>query len=118
MEEITQKETQFQNPSKKEKNTGMAIVAYIIFFIPLLTEAKNDLFVKYHVKQGLVVFIGWIVMWIIGNFLGYGFYVGWILARLLNLFLFVLVIIGIINAIKGEKKPLPIIGKFAEKFKF
>jgi uncharacterized membrane protein len=116
MEEITKKETQFQNPTKK--NNGMAIIAYIIFFIPLLTEAKNDPFVKYHVKQGLVVFIGWIVVWIIGYFLGYVFYVGWMLVRLLNLFLLVLVIIGIMNAVKGKRKPLPIIGKFAEKFKF
>lgn len=36
--------------AKKEKNIGMAVVAYILFFIPLLTDAKNDPFVKYHVK--------------------------------------------------------------------
>jgi uncharacterized membrane protein len=118
MEETTQKETQPQNPSHKEKNTGMAIVAYIIFFVPLLTEAKNDPFVKYHVKQGLVIFIGWIAVGIIGYILGYAFYIGWMLARLLNLFLFILMIIGIKNASQGEKKPLPIIGKFGEKFKF
>ncbi len=41
----------------KEKNTAMAAVAYLIFFLPLLTDAKNDQFVKYHVKQGLVFFI-------------------------------------------------------------
>ncbi|MBP6855591.1 MAG: hypothetical protein KBC26_01280 [Candidatus Pacebacteria bacterium] len=33
-----------------KKNIAMAIVAYILFFIPLLTDAKNDPFVKYHVK--------------------------------------------------------------------
>ena len=42
----------------KSKNTTMAIIAYIIFFVPLLTgDAKKDSFVKYHVKQGLVLFL-------------------------------------------------------------
>jgi len=62
-------ETPSQNPGQpseplktktEEKNTGMAIVAYILFFIPLLTDAKKDPFVKYHVKQGLVIFLAWI----------------------------------------------------------
>jgi len=35
-----------------QKNTAMGIIAYIVFFVPLLTSSKNDPFVKYHVKQG------------------------------------------------------------------
>ncbi|MDD3085314.1 MAG: hypothetical protein PHU32_05510 [Candidatus ainarchaeum sp.] len=100
---------------KNQKNTGMAIVAYIIFFIPLLTESKNDPFVKYHVKQGLLIFIGWILIsiisWILPWQLG-------IIVTILNLSVFVLMIIGIMSAAKGEQKPLPIIGKFGEQFKF
>jgi uncharacterized membrane protein len=100
---------------KNQKNTGMAIVAYIIFFIPLLTDSKNDPFVKYHVKQGLLIFIGWILIsiisWILPWQLG-------IIVTILNLGVFVLMIIGIMSAAKGEQKPLPIIGKFGEQFKF
>jgi len=40
----------------------MAILAYILFFIPLLTDSKNDPYVKYHIKQGLVLFIGGILI--------------------------------------------------------
>lgn len=100
--------------TKKEKNTGMAVVAYIIFFLPFLTEAKRDPFVKYHVRQGLALFlVGLItrtVVWIpfIGGFLLWP----------LNLFFSILFIIGIMNALGGKQKPLPVIGKFAEKFKF
>lgn len=116
-ENIPQKEIQSQpqTPSLKEKNTGMAIVAYILFFIPLLTEAKKDPFVKYHVKQGLLVFIGWIVVNIIGWILPW--FLGWI-NTLLYLAVLLLMVIGIINAAKGEQKPLPVIGKFGEQFKF
>lgn len=88
-ENISQQESQTQSSSKKEKNTGMAIVAYIIFFIPLLTEAKNDPFVKYHVKQGLVLFIGWVIVWIISSILPWQL---WMIGRLLDIFVFVLMI--------------------------
>ncbi len=111
-------QTETPTSSPKEKNTGMAIIAYIIFFIPLLTDAKKDPFVKFHVKQGLIIFIGWFVIGIIGYILSFIPFVGWMISRLLNVLLFVLMIVGIMNAAKGERKPLPIIGKFAEKFKF
>ena len=101
--------------TKKEKNTGMAIVAYIIFFIPLLTDSKNDPFVKYHVKQGLIIFIAWIAVGIIGFILPWQLYM---IQQLLRLGVFVLMIIGIMNASKGEQRPLPVVGQFAEKLKF
>ncbi len=97
-----------------KKNIGMAVVAYIIFFIPLLTDAKNDPFVKFHVKQSLVLFIGYIIEMFVGAIP----FLGWIIAPLLGIFLLIMFIIGIMNALKGEQKPLPIIGKFAESFKF
>ena len=101
-------------PQKQVKNIGMAIVAYLIFFIPLLTKAKNDPFVKYHVKQGLLLFIGWIVAGIIGYIPVFG----WFLAPLLSIALLILLIIGIMSALKGEQKPLPVIGQYATSFKF
>ncbi|HOE15288.1 MAG TPA: hypothetical protein PLH82_01145 [Candidatus Paceibacterota bacterium] len=58
----TQEEQEQSKSTVKEKNTGMAILAYILFFIPLLTDSKKDPFVKYHVKQGLVLFIGGILI--------------------------------------------------------
>ena len=104
-----------ENQQKKDKNTGMAVVAYIIFFIPLLTDAKNDPFVKYHVKQGLVLFICAVIVWFIVSIIPF---LGWIIAPLLNIAILVLAIIGIINAVNGVEKPLPLIGSFASQFKF
>ncbi len=102
------------NPGAK-KNTAMAVVAYIIFFIPLLTEAKNDPFVKYHVKQGLVLFICAAVVWFITQVIPV---IGWMISPLLNIAILVLMIIGIINAVNGAQKPLPLVGSFADKLKF
>ena len=103
-----------EETTKKGKNTGMAVIAYIIFFLPLLTEAKKDPFVKYHVKQGLALFLVGIVMRIIA----YIPVIGWVLVWLFNILLFVLFIIGIRHALNNEQKSLPVIGKLGEKFKF
>lgn len=98
----------------KGKNTGMAVIAYILFFIPLLTESKNDPFVKYHVKQGLALFVVFIASMIISviPFLGY------IVSLLINAGALVLFFLGVINAVNGKQEPLPIIGEFAEKLQF
>ncbi len=97
----------------KGKNTGMAIVAYILFFVPLLTDAKDDPFVKYHVKQGLVLFIAGVILMLVG-FMPVLHWFSW----LFNIAIFVLAVIGILNAANGKEKPLPLIGQFADSFKF
>ncbi|MFZ3074085.1 MAG: DUF4870 domain-containing protein [Minisyncoccales bacterium] len=96
----------------KGKNTGMAMVAYVVFFIPLLTEDKNDSFVKFHVKQGLTLFVAWIVM----GFVSMIPLIGWTLAPFLSLAMLVLMGLGIYGAYKGEQKLLPLIGGFADHF--
>jgi uncharacterized membrane protein len=90
-----------------ESNKVMALLAYIIFLVPLLA-AKESKFAMFHTNQGLVLFLGAVAVNIIGGIIPF---VGWfIILPLGNLLIFVLAIIGIINAAKGEAKPLPIIG--------
>lgn len=98
------------NGQQKEKNTNMAIIAYILFFIPLLTDAKNDPFVKYHVKQGLALFICFMVVAAVSQTFFGMFFTG-----LLDLGLVVLAVIGILNVTKGKQEPLPFLGRFADK---
>ena len=43
-----------------EKNKVMAVLAYILFFIPLLA-AKDSKFARFHTNQGLVLFLGGII---------------------------------------------------------
>lgn len=90
-----------------EKNKVMGILAYIIFFIPLLA-AKESKFAMYHANQGLVLFLSAIAVNIVGSIIPI---IGWfIILPLGNLAVFVLAVIGIINSAKGEMKPLPLIG--------
>jgi uncharacterized membrane protein len=96
-----------------QKNVGMAIVAYILFFVPLLTDAKNDPFVKYHIKQGLALFIAWIIVGVVAMVPAI-----YVLAWLLDLGLLALLVIGIMNALNGRQVPLPVIGQYAKNFNF
>lgn len=97
--------------SDMEKNKAMAIVGYIIpilFFIPLITDGKNSKFAKFHANQQLVLLIAWVVVNIVGTMIPI---LGWfIILPLGTIFLLVVMIMGIINAAKGEMKKLPAIG--------
>jgi len=110
MEEAPKVET----PKKASVNI-MAIISYIgpLCLIPVLTKEKNE-FVKFHAKQGLILFIGEIAAWLIVGLVP----ALWALVNLVNIIWLVLSIIGIINVTKGEKKEIPVIGQFAKQIKF
>ena len=104
-----------KSSSTTEKNTGMAVVAYLLFFVPLLTDASKDPFVKFHVKKGLLIVCGLVATAVVGWIP----LIGWLIAMIAPILIFVLWIIGILNAVAGKKEPLPVIGKYAEEwFKF
>ncbi|MGV9174268.1 MAG: DUF4870 domain-containing protein [Promethearchaeia archaeon] len=102
---------------KEQKNSqqgnAMAILSYlgILVIIPLLV-VKDDEFVRYHSKQGLVL----LVVGVVGMFIGVIPIIGWLLAPFITLAWLIFAIMGIINVLKGKKKELPIIGQYAEKF--
>jgi uncharacterized membrane protein len=107
-EEIKKGET-----SDVEKNKAMAIVGYIIpilFFIPLVSDAKNSPYAKFHANQQLNLLLAAIVVNVVGGIIPF---IGWfILLPLGSIFIIIVAIIGIINASKGEMKELPLIGGF------
>ena len=96
-----------------EKNKALAIVGYIIpilFFVPLLSEAKNIPYAKFHANQQLNLLLAAIAINIVGTIIPF---LGWfIILPLGTIGLIVLAIMGIINASKGEMKKLPIIGGY------
>jgi len=107
-----------------EKNKGMAVIAYILFFIPLLTgDYKKSPFVKFHTNQGTILFIfsialglGTNILLAILRALMFNIYTWGILGiftiiiNALWIVPTVLMIIGIINAVNNRTKSLPLIG--------
>lgn len=114
-----------------QDNKTMAWLSYLLFFIPLLTGAhKTSPFVKFHANQGTVLFLASAALSIVFGILSaiitailtasiatwgaaltiasiFGFI--WLaLAIVITVF----AIVGIINAVNGRMKPLPVIGRF------
>jgi uncharacterized membrane protein len=96
-----------------EKNKLIAIIGYIIpflFFIPLVSEAKDSKYAKFHANQQLILLITAVAVNILGTIIPI---IGWfIILPFGSLGLLILAIMGIINAINGEKKRLLVIGGF------
>ncbi|MBQ7838391.1 MAG: zinc-ribbon domain-containing protein [Clostridia bacterium] len=96
-------------PDDIEKNKIMAIFAYLglLFLIPLFA-AKESPFARYHTNQGILLFI----VQFIGSVCGAIPFIGWLIAAAANVFSVLLIVLGIINVIKGQAKELPLIGKY------
>jgi len=108
------------DPADVDKNKIFAVLAYlgILFLVPLLA-AKDSRFARYHTNQGVVLFLTAIVAWIGAFMLTFAIafipfvkFVGCLIFPAVWVGIFVLVVLGIINAAKGECKPLPVIGQF------
>lgn len=110
--EAPKTETAPADTSDVDANKPMAIVGYIIpilFFVPMLSEKKSP-FGMFHAKQQLNLLLSWIVVNVVGGIVPF---IGWfIILPIGSIILIVLMIMGIINAAKGETKQLPIIGGF------
>lgn len=100
-----------------QDNKAMAVLAYIIFLIPLFA-AKESPFARYHTNQGLVLALASVALSIVYSILTTILIaISWRLGLaasavlwLVFLLPLILMIIGIVNAAGGRMKPLPIIG--------
>lgn len=104
------------NNSAQSNQTLMAILAYlgVLIIIPFLTESRNNPFVKFHLKQGLVLFIAEIIASVVLKIT----LIGWILSPLIGIISLILLIMGISNVLNKRMAELPLIGHYANKFDF
>jgi len=91
-----------------EDNRILSAVGYvwILCLIPLFLK-RNSQYAQFHAKQGLVLFvaeiIGWLVFWIP--------LIGWIL----YVYVIVMAVLGIMNALQGKYWEMPFLGKYARR---
>ena len=113
-------------PAGEDKT--VAILSYITligFIIAIVMHnGKKTQIGTFHLQQALGLMVtgigGWIALVIVGIILGFIPVLGWIVILLLNLGfglgMLALLIIGIITAVKGEMKPLPVVGGMYQKW--
>ncbi len=106
--------------SDAQQNKVMGILAYLFWLVIVpWIAAKESPFARYHTNQGLVLAIVEIAWWILSAILtaiataayslGFLAVIG-VISWILGIVFLVFSILGIVNAAKGEMKPLPIIG--------
>ena len=86
-----------------------ALLAYLSIFciIPLVFKKDND-FALRHGKQGLVIFVGEVAIFIIGSILEWILKPGFFVLGILSLW-------GIIEVLKGHYVRLPVVADIADK---
>ena len=96
-----------------DKNKVMGVLAYLglLVLVPLLA-AKDSKFARFHSNQGLVLLIAEGICSVLSAILSLiPFWLIRLPIYLVQIELFVLAIIGIVNAAGGKAKELPLIGK-------
>ncbi len=94
----------------QEKFLAAISYIWILCLVPIVMKNKDE-FVMHHAKQGLVLFIAEIALWIIG-FIPF---CGWIISFFGFWLVLVLSLAGIIKTLSGEKWEMPILGQYAKK---
>jgi uncharacterized membrane protein len=96
-----------------DKNVVMGVLAYLgPLVIVSYIVAKNDPFVKFHIKQGLVLLVIEAAIWI----LGMAMWQLWMILNIVNLGVVVLSVLGIVNTVQGKEQQLPLVGQFSRYF--
>ncbi len=99
-----------------EENKIVCILAYlgILFFIPLVASPESQAG-RFHANQGLVLLIvsvaGHFIIGILSFVLWFLSWLFAIISALWAIAIVVLVILGMLNAAQGERRPLPFIGE-------
>ena len=105
------------SPQDINDNKVMAVLAYIgiLVLIPIFAAPQSK-YARYHANQGLVLFIIELIYGVITSVLTFLFitlHVGFlsIILSLVGIVFLVFMILGIVNAVNGWARELPIIGK-------
>lgn len=107
---------------KADEERLFAFLCYLIsivgVIIVLATKSERKDYSIYHAKQGLVLFIACIIVWIVWLIIRWIPILGIVVGTILWILLAILWIAGMINALTDRKVPLPIIGHYGERFRF
>lgn len=102
--------------TKDTQDKTIAIVAYLtvigLVIALVLNNEKKDLFAKYHIRQSLGLVLTSIALSLI-NVIPI---LGWIVSIIGAFVLLYMWVMGLLNAINGRERPVPILGEKYEEW--
>ena len=102
---------------EKKLYAFLGVFLTVIGFIIALAVKKDDKYVMFYAKQGLVLFIAWMILQVAGIILWAIPLAGAAIMIVAYMGTFVLWIFGMINSLSGEMRELYIIGPLGNKIK-
>ena len=91
----------------------LGVLLTVIGFIIVYATQKKDKYAMFYAKQGLILFLFWIIVAIVGWIP----IIGWILGIIGWILLVIAWIIGLIYSLSGEQKDIPVIGVYSKFIK-
>lgn len=108
--EQEQTNTPEESLSHNVEGRDIAIIAYItiigLIIAFIMNREKQYQFANYHIKQMIGLAIIGLIVFIIGQIP----ILGWIVSILAFIPLLILWLIGLMNAVNGKEKPIPLVG--------
>ena len=106
--------------SKKDVEDGkmfafLGVFLSLLGFIIVLLAKRDNSYAMFYAKQGLALFIAYVIAAIGGMIFGFIPFIGWVVSLVLWLGVFVLWIMGIVYSLSGEEKEIPLVGAIARK---
>lgn len=104
-----------ENKKLETMDLVMGVLCYLAIFILIpIFVVKDSKFVRFHIKQGLPLFLIDLVTAVLGFLLGWipvvGTILGWIFTAI-GLVLLALSVLGIVNVVQGKEEELPLVGQ-------
>ncbi len=99
---------------REDEKRVLAAISYIplLFIIPLVL-VKDDQFVHSHAKQGFVLFIVEVIIWVLSHIP----LIDWLFRYIIGVIIFLVALYAFIEALVGKFWKIPIIGDISEEFK-
>ncbi len=93
-----------------EKNkviSAFAVFIPILFFLPMVTVPASR-FGKFYANQGLILLLLAVASYVVGLIP----ILGWLVSLVVNIFIAVCCVLGLINGLNGAAKRAPLVGGF------
>ena len=99
-------------PSQTERIAAAVGYLGLLCLVPLFAF-PNSAFARHHGRQGLVILLAAVILWA-GNIVPIFGQIAWVLGSVI---LFILAILGAVNALNGRLWDMPVLGAYAKRIK-
>lgn len=101
-----------------DANRLLAALAWLwVLSVVILLVKKDSAFVQFHARQGALVFGVSVLAWVVLTLLSFLGPLTWVLQNLVQLVVFIVIVVGFLQALRGRWWAVPVLGRFASNLR-